>query len=134
MEAADNIYSVLQKYQANDTCFQSKILAVADRDAIKKCFMNFIDENDDVRNDLWCKEIKNGSFSFGAESVEYIPKGKNSWKYLALNTLDDNEDPNEIFTYTNTFSNSDWKKFHDAVIEHCDFVMNKLLPDHNIKC
>ncbi|MCX7595602.1 MAG: hypothetical protein N2235_17970, partial [Fischerella sp.] len=93
---------------------------------------NITDNSGNVRHKKWLQAIAEGKFSFGKAYVTYIPKGKNSWKYLALGTEDDVDRENEVFSYHSTFLTSDWKLFHDALQAHHFYVIHELLPRYGI--
>ena len=71
-------------------------------------------------------------FGFHDKAYPYISYGSNSWKSIALNKVVRKNDKHDIYEINESFFNSDWKKFHDAVNEHWDFVMNNLLPNHEV--
>lgn len=65
-------------------------------------------------------------------SPQYIPKGKGSWEYLAT-YLETSDDSGIQPDWSDTFENSDYRKFHDAVKEHRFVVTHEILPKYGIR-
>lgn len=91
------------------------------------------DEAADARHARWLGLIESGVFGF-ADRVAYVDKGAGSWKALALRTLDDvaEVDKNAPLPYPDSFLNSHWKLFHDALQAQKFFVLHELLPRYGL--
>ncbi len=76
--------------------------------------------------------IARGVFSFGAANIEYLPKGRGSWKHRALGTTRSVDEDYELFAYRRTFLHSNWKLFHDALQAHRFDVLHDILPAYGI--
>lgn len=109
-----------------------------DRALLRWGFSAFTDEKGEARHEAWLAllagKMDGRAFSFGVlggeetEGLRYLPKGKGSWKHKALGTESDVDEPGEMFTYSQAFEASDWKRFHDALKEHRAEVLNRILP------
>lgn len=103
---------------------------------IKKIIQNFDEfreEEGEDRHKRWLESIANGDFSFGSETIEFIPKGIGSWKHKAVGIVkatDEKDDENP--EYSHEFLSSDWKLFHDALQAHYFDVIHDILPKYNI--
>jgi hypothetical protein len=86
------------------------------------------EEDGEKRHQNWLKAIKDGYFSFGAETVHYQARGRKSWKAEALGTSHDID----VYDYTPLFLKSNWKLFHDAIQAHRFYVTHDLLPQYGI--
>lgn len=132
MRAVDNIYLVLKQYSLGDPTAQVEALDTSIREKIQTLFEKFKDPDGNARNQLWLDEIQANYFGFGKEAVSYTPKGVNSWKSIALDTSKEVDSADDLFIYKNSFLQSNWKHFHDALKDHWSYVVFKLLPDHEV--
>ncbi|MDF2389052.1 hypothetical protein JMG10_47020 [Nostoc ellipsosporum NOK] len=132
LEAADQMCKAMQRYLAGNPDAIVPGLPEPDKTLIATMLSNITDNSGTVRHQKWLDAIAQGKFSFGKANVTYIPKGKNSWKHLALNTEDIVERENEIFSYHSNFLTSDWKLFHDALQSHHFYIAHDLLPKYGI--
>lgn len=132
LEAADQMCKAMQRYLLGDADAIVPGLPEADKIAISFMLNNIRDNSGSVRHEKWLNAIANGKFSFGKANVTYIPKGKDSWKYLALGTENEVDRGNEIFTYHPSFLLSNWKLFHDALQAHQFYITHDLLPRYGI--
>lgn len=134
-DAAQAMYKVLKCYRAGDMEVRIEQQApLPDRDftAITTFLERQTDADGDVRHAAWLKAIREGFFSFGAESIGYIGKGEGSWKHAALGTIRSTDAEGEAFPYRPGFMASDWKRFHDAVQAHRLAVLHDILPKYGI--
>lgn len=105
-----------------------------DKDILLQAFSGFTAEDGDARHEGWMGLLGKGRFSFGALSptelgeLNYIPKGRGSWKYDALGTEAAQDDPSETYEWTPAFESSHWKHFHDALKAHRSEVLDRILP------
>lgn len=132
LEAADQMCKAMQRYLAGNPDATVPGLPEPDKTLISVMLSNITDNSGSVRHQQWLDAIAQGKFSFGQANVTYIPKGKNSWKHLALDTEDIVERKNEIFPYHPSFLTSDWKLFHDALQSHHFYIVHDLLPKYGI--
>jgi hypothetical protein len=132
LEAADCMCKAMQRYIAGDPDAIVPGLPEPDKTAIALLLKNITENSGSLRHQKWLQAIAEGKFSFGKEVVTYIPKGKNSWKFLALGTEETIDRGNEIFSYHPTFLASDWKLFHDALQAHHFYISHDLLPKYGI--
>ncbi|HWQ41960.1 MAG TPA: DUF6765 family protein, partial [Desulfosporosinus sp.] len=144
LTAADTILRVMRLYKEhrdNSVLLENdlpEILANYDglnemqRKALTKLFVEIDDDDDGARHTKWGLWATSGQIP-GVNSIpEYNAKGKKSWKYLALGTIDEVDDPNKLFTYDPSFLTSEWKKFHDALQEQRQYILLELLPSYGI--
>jgi hypothetical protein len=132
MRAVDNIFQTLKQYFLGDPTATVDPLDISTRDKIKTLFETLNDPDGNTRNQLWLDKIREDYFGFGAENVFYAPKGFGSWKYFGLGTEKENDSADDLYIFEDTFLQSDWKKFHDAIKDHWHFVTFKLLPRHGV--
>ncbi|MBD2693141.1 DUF6765 family protein [Anabaena catenula] len=132
LEAADNMCKAMQRYLKGDADAIVPGLPEPDKSLIALMLANIKDVKGRVRHQKWLSAIAQGKFSFGAANINYIPKGKDSWKYLALGTESPVDKDNEIFPYHPSFLVSNWKLFHDALQAHQFYIIHDLLPQYGI--
>lgn len=130
-DAAQNMCRFMQRWQGKEETGLSQ----ADSQAMLTLFRTVIEDDGEKRHDRWLEEIAKGTFSFGPQQLSYTGEGEGSWKYRALGLpLDgvDDESKNEIYRYTPEFLDSDWKRFHDALLAHRFAVIHEILPRYGI--
>jgi hypothetical protein len=93
---------------------------------------NIKGDSGEVRHHKWIEEIQKGRFSFGAEKIAYVGKGKGSWKHKSIGQLAAADHGREIFPYRETFMKSNWKHFHDALQAHRLDILHDVLPRYGI--
>ncbi len=132
LEAADQMCKAMQRYLIGNP--DANVPGLPELDKTKIAFMlnNITDDSGYLRHSKWLEAIAEGKFSFGKANLTYIPKGKNSWKFLALGTESAVDRENEIFSYHPKFLASDWKLFHDALQAHHFYIIHELLPKYGI--
>ena len=87
----------------------------------------------ETRHRAWLALFSRECFSFGSltdqevENLNYVAKGEGSWKHKALGTKKEGDDDGP-FEWTPEFETSDWKRFHEALKEHREEVLNRILP------
>ena len=127
-DAAGQLCKAMQRFIAGNPKAQVPGIADADKQKIRDLFLYAPKKEGEKRHTVWLKAIRDGVFSFGAETVTYTGKGKGSWKELALGTSFDLP----VHSYKEDFLTSHWKMFHDAVQVHRLFVIHDLLPKYGI--
>ena len=128
IEAADALCQAMKKFRAGD---DKAVVTGLDNDYKEKInglFKEFTDEEGDARHAGWLEAIRHGELPFGPETLEYHPKGKTSWKHLALGTTKDTS----AYPWDKSFLNSDWKRFHDALLDHRFTLLHDILPKYGI--
>ncbi|HKI53307.1 MAG TPA: DUF6765 family protein [Anaerolineales bacterium] len=133
-EAADKMCRAMQCFIAGDktaTLENQQGLPQDARQVIREFLESNSDEDGEKRHEKWLEAISAGHFSFGAETVSYIPKGEGSWKHDALGTVavEGDEDP---FPFKPEFLTSNWKMFHDGALAHRFDVLHDILPKYGI--
>jgi hypothetical protein len=134
IEACDRTFELYVSYRVDA---QPKVFLPRDRELIYESLCGFNSEDSGTRYRQWIDLISSGRFSFGAltadqaRELSYAPKGIGSWKYLALGTTADRDEPNEKYRYSPSFDHSDWKLFHEALKAHQAAVLS-LLPSYGI--
>ncbi|NES80349.1 MAG: hypothetical protein F6K10_02170 [Moorea sp. SIO2B7] len=132
LEAADNMCQWMQRYRVGDAHADVPGLPSDDKTLIVEMIQNITNKDAEVRHKKWLESIEKGKFSFGESQVNYLAKGKGSWKYEALGTEKDRDSDNELFSYNPNFLTSNWKMFHDALETHRLYVTHELLPRYGI--
>ncbi|MFM2429295.1 MAG: hypothetical protein RLZZ511_508 [Cyanobacteriota bacterium] len=130
--AVEAMVQVMQRFRLRDAQAIVPGLDSRDRDTIYTTLTEFTEPSSHKRHRQWLARIASGYFSFGAAAINYIPKGKGSWKHQSLGTEQDVDRDDDVFTYSPTFLKSDWKLFHDALQAHHFYVIHELLPQYGI--
>lgn len=132
LSAATAMFNMARRFATGDMRISDIIVPERDRILIDHLLRTTLHIDGEHRHQTWLSAIRAGEFSFGAEDASYIEQGPGSWKYDALGDDPDAETGDELFSYSDSFLNSDWKKFHDAVQFHRVFVLHDLLPRFGI--
>jgi len=128
IEAADKMCQAMEKYKANNDKAKVTGLSSEYRNKIKNMFEQFTQEEGDERHSRWLSAIRGGNFPFDAVNLEYQPEGKKSWKQKALGTSKDSA----AYPWNKSFLKSDWKLFHDALLDHRFTLLHDILPKYGI--
>lgn len=135
IEAVDHMCRAMQCFRVLDTEMnleKREGLPAVDSEIIFSLIKSITDGNGEIRHQRWIEEIKKGSFSFGAQELDYIPKGEGSWKYEAIGQLKAVDGDDDEFTYDESFLKSNWKHFHDALQAYRFSVLHDVLPKYGI--
>lgn len=130
--AADFMCKAMRRYLLGNADADVLGIPEPDRSLIANMLVNIRDRKAHLRHRQWLNAIALGRFSFSAENVVYIPKGRKSWKYLALGTKKLVDKDDDVFSYHPQFLLSDWKLFHDALQIHRFYIIHELLPKYGI--
>jgi len=130
------MYEAMVRFRKKDSeLVIKKGILKADLDIIKKNIVEFTNQDGNERHSTWVNSILDSQFSFNLErdeKIEYISKGKGSWKHIALDTDDINDNKNKRYDYNPNFLKSNWKYFHDALQKHRFEVLHDILPKYGI--
>lgn len=124
-QAADALCKTMQRYLGKGETG----LDASSKGKIRNKFETIQDEEGEKRHKKWLAAINGGEF-FAMEGaiLTYAADGKNSWKARALGSSCDIP----VYTYSDSFLNSDWKMFHDALQQHRLEVLHDILPRYGI--
>lgn len=114
LDAADNIFKVMQRFLNPEGVIRE--FEDQDLKQLKLMLSGTTSENEHERHQAWLTNVASGAFSFG---IDPFP------------TYDKKYDLKKFATY-DSFVNSDWKKFHDALSEHRSFILETLIPKYQI--
>lgn len=128
LEAADHLCMAMQKFRAGDAGAEVPGLDVGYKTTIEKLFQTLRDEEGEDRHKGWLRAIQGGDFPFGPETLTYDHNGKSSWKHKALGT----SKPISEYPWNKAFLQSDWKHFHDALLDHRFTLLHDILPRYGI--
>ncbi|MDD5711302.1 MAG: hypothetical protein PHY31_00940 [Smithellaceae bacterium] len=126
--AADAMCKAMCRYQQKDPRASVGGIDAADMTTIRGLLTGLKTEDSNVRHQAWLQAIATGKFSFGKATVAYSSRGSNSWKAQALGTSADIP----VHDYRDSFLNSNWKLFHDALQIHRLTVLHDILPRYGI--
>ena len=126
--AADGLCRAMQRFRAGDTGADVAGLDQIYTTKISSLFKDFTTEEGDERHGKWLSAIADGYFPFGSQTLAYDPAGKASWKHQALGT----SKPTDEYPWTKEFLTSDWKYFHDALLDHRFTLIHDILPRYGI--
>lgn len=135
IDAVDKMCRAMQCYRANDINMDLETangLPTSDKTKILSLIKTVKSDKGEQRHERWLEEIRKGSFSFGPASLNYIPKGRGSWKHKAIGQLAAADTGREVFTYKPAFLSSHWKMFHDALQAHRFDILHDVLPRYGI--
>ena len=135
MDAADKMCRAMQSFRKGDPRMDLASmpgLPPADAKKISTLIKSIKDESGEDRHQKWLAAIRQGRFSFGAEEVGYIAKGKGSWKHKSIGQLAASDTGRETFTFKKSFLASNWKRFHDALQAHRFDMLHDVLPKYGI--
>ena len=130
--AANEMCKAMRRYRAGSPDAKVVGLPAADKATIRDLFIATNEKDSEKRHRTWLEAIGRGDFSFPAVDLAYRGKGKASWKYLALQTARKKDRRNEIFPYSESFMERDWKLFHDSLQAHRFAVLREILPRYGI--
>jgi hypothetical protein len=134
IEAADNLYNFFCAW-INDDVRISNIVYLSEKrkSILRKQFLSVKSECPDKRHESWLRAIAKGEIpDLGCEKITYIPKGKGSWKALALGTYKPIDLLGYKYPWSNDFMTSNWKMFHDAAKAHRVTIIDNILPRYGI--
>jgi len=133
MDAVDKLFSALVAYKNGESNVKPTSLLVKDRENIYRYLSEFTSDDEEERTNQWIEKIAAGNFSFGAETPIYKGAGSDSW-YNKLNIILPKklESKTEDAHYSNDFLTSDWKLFHDALVDHRAMILHEILPTFKI--
>lgn len=135
IDAVDKMCRAMQCFRQSDFEMKLELMpSLPEKDAkkISSLLKSIKGDSGEIRHEKWLEEIRKGSFSFGPEEIEYIPKGKGSWKHKSIGQLAASDTGREEFTYKKTFMMSNWKLFHDALQTHRLDILHDVLPKYGI--
>ncbi|WP_022665712.1 DUF6765 family protein [Desulfospira joergensenii] len=128
LDAADHLCRAMEQFRAGSVEAPTIGLSEEYKGKIKEIFTTFTNEEGEERHQGWMERIREGFFPFGPGNPAYDPCGKRSWKYLSLGTTKDFQE----YNWNSTFLNSDWKFFHDALLDHRFTLLHEILPKYGI--
>ncbi len=134
-DAADKMCRALQCYRKKDADMNLEAMeGMPQKDARKivSLLRSAKGDSGEDRHRIWIEKIRNGAFSFGAEEIGYIAKGRGSWKQKAIGQFAAYDTGREEFVYRKTFLSSHWKRFHDALQAHRLAILHDVLPNYGI--
>lgn len=135
IEAVDGMCRAMQCFRNADLSMDLESmdgLPAADSKKVLALIKSIKGSSGEERHKKWLSKIAQGQFSFGAEQVDYIAKGKGSWKYKSIGQLAAADTGREQFNFKKSFLSSDWKLFHDALQAHRFDVLHDVLPRYGI--
>nr|NJM01408.1 hypothetical protein [Desulfobacula sp.] len=128
LAAADAMCRVMKQYRAGTPGVLLTGLDAAYKGPMENLFRTVTDKEGEDRHAKWLEAIREGVFPFGPVELDYDPDGRKSWKSLALGTSKDAAE----YPWDESFLTSDWKYFHDALLDHRFTLIHDILPNYNI--
>jgi hypothetical protein len=134
IEAADMACKAVQGFVNKNSDFQKEPgMADAAKTALRKILTDNRSHDADARLDVFVKAIASGQIPGLAEEIpEYVAKGVGSWKHAATGIADVGDGHAEP-SWSRTFEDSHYRKFHDAIKEHRFVVTQEILPAFNVR-
>lgn len=134
LAAADGMLKFMQCYLLGDAenAQNAPGLTSTQRDILEGNFLGWTSIEATERHNAWLQGIAAGEFIFPGESIQYAATGPSSWKGQALQAVDDSNNQDIQYIYSDGFLTSHWKMFHDALQAHSLYVLHELLPQYGI--
>lgn len=135
LEASKMMYHWLRCFKLGTHAKDGEIheLNETDLDKIKELIVGLDKDDEHKRYHAWLKEIKEGSFSFGEQTLApHKDSGSKSWVHKALHVNSESKINHTHGKTANGFKDSDWKMFRDAIEQHRSRVNNEILPKFGI--
>lgn len=114
LDAATNMFKAMQKFINPEGII--KEFEIQDLKQIELMLREATSEDENERHTAWLNNVASGAFSFGPDPY---PTYEKKYDFKSFDSYD-------------SFVNSDWKNFHDALNEHRSFVLDILIPKYNI--
>jgi hypothetical protein len=128
LDAAEQMCRAMQAFRAGSLDADVPGLTAEDRHVIQRLLREIRLDAAEDRWDAWSREVAAGSFGFGRDTLPaYVGEGEGSWEHAAIGEANDG-----VHTYREAFLESDWKRFHDALIIHRYDVIYRILPRYGI--
>ena len=134
MQAADMAYRVIRAFIDGEMDFVNQTplpgdVATTLKDLLSRCQL---DDGEQRLSELM-KAVTGHAFPGIAAIPGYVPTGEGSWKAQATGLCDDDEDTDPPVWDPVRFEDSHYRRFHDAVKEHRNFLANEVLPKHELR-
>jgi hypothetical protein len=138
LEAADKAYRILVAYQKNETSFADQDgLPKSLKNALKKQLFSCQDEDAKIRLENLQVAVQKGFFENVTSIPEYVGKGEKSWKHMATGIISDQDDllpsRDKPDWSAKQFELSNYRKFHDAVKQHRQYLLDVVLPKFDLR-
>ncbi|MDT3294773.1 hypothetical protein Q4Q49_03565 [Shewanella sp. SP1S1-7] len=134
LQAANAMCKALQCWKSNDLNMNIENqpgLSLEQLENIEKALSAIDNEDGEIRHQEWIKCLREGKFGFAPVDLPFDKNGKNSWKELARGPGFMQGDK-LVYQYSESFLNSDWKLFHDALKTYRLEVIRDVLPKYGI--
>lgn len=130
LAAAEQMCIAMRRYILGNPTATVSGLNADTRAQIEKMFAETVFEDGEKRHQKWLDAIRKGVFTAcGKVDIDnYFSRGNDSWKADALGTSFDMP----VYPYKQTFLDSNWKHFHDAIQAHRFNVVYNILPKYGI--
>lgn len=134
VQAADMACKAVQGFIHGNVQYETEQgLNVDAKKAIESLLESNKDHDEQKRLEVIMAAVASGAIPGIKENIPtYISKGEGSWKHLAtgIAAIDDGGiEPD----WSNTFEDSDYRKFHDAIKQHRFVVTQEILPAHGVR-
>lgn len=137
LSAANQMYKAIKCFIKEDQNMDIDAQADLPNDKqliLKAAFQDIKHEDGEDRHKEWLKRISRGEFGFPAVELTFEVSGKNSWKEIARGKAMASPQSADLVTYKykESFLNSDWKLFHDALKTYRLTIIRDVLPKYGI--
>jgi hypothetical protein len=135
IEAANMACKVVQAYVEKSNDFESQVgLSPNATAALADLMQNNRDIDPDERLDYLRHRIAaNAIPEIGFETIpDYVHKGIGSWKHAAT-TIEADDDGDWKPEWAPAFEDSDYRKFHDATMQHRFVIVQEILPKFGLR-
>ena len=132
--AADMACRAIQGFMEGDISYENRPgLPAAEKSTLERLLSTSRSHDEEERLMTFSNAVADGAFPSITEGIPaYIPKGNGSWKQQGTGILTDG-DGFEKPVWSQTFEDSDYRKFHDAIKEHRFHVTQELLPRFGVR-
>jgi len=142
-DAAESMCQAMQRFRCQNPDAAVPGLAVEDRQTIRAMLTNLTQEDGAERHRHWIEAVRTGAFTFGRAEIAY---SETAWENVALQEpaasaaaaagggVDSFKIPGwpNVYHYTDSFLQSNWRLFQDAVQLHRFTIGRDILPKYGI--
>ncbi|EPP4294479.1 DUF6765 family protein [Vibrio navarrensis] len=134
LKAADAMCKALQCWKHGDLTMNidnQPGLTASQLTTIENALRNIDDDDGESRHNEWMDWLRKGLFGFDPVDLVFDKDGENSWKVRARGRSFE-QNGHLVYPYSDSFLQSDWKLFHDALKTYRLEIIRDVLPQYGI--
>lgn len=130
MDAIHHIYPLLFRFKTGCSPAQVNPLPRKAIHRIREVFESNCIADDRQRLQVWLDAIAAHDFGLTGKEAHFHMEGPDTWIRQAFGSQELDED--ERYEFSESFEESHWKKFHDALADHHFFMIRVLFPKYRL--